>query len=62
MVNRIYSSELQPDEVDNSNTDAQVKDLYLSSSNGFVSCKIINSAISLILIYFIVIWKAQSMP
>ena len=50
MVNRIYSPELQLNKANTSDTEAQFLDLHLSISNGFVSSKIMISAMTLFLI------------
>ena len=50
MVNRIYPSELQLNKAYASDTEAPFLDLHLSISNGFVSSKIMISAMTLILI------------
>ena len=42
MVNRIYPPELQLNKANTFDTEAPFLDLYLSISNGFVSCKIYN--------------------
>ena len=40
MVNQIYSSELQLNKTNTSDTEATLMDLHLSISNGFISSKI----------------------
>ena len=50
MVNRIYPPELQLNKANTSDTEASFLDLHLSISNGFVSSKIMISAMTLILI------------
>ena len=50
MVNRIYPPELQLNKANTSDTEAPFLDLHLSISNGFVSSKIYDSAMTLILI------------
>ena len=49
MVNRIYPPELQLNKANTSDTEAPFLDLHLSISNGFVSSKIMKSAMTLIL-------------
>ena len=50
MVNRNYPPELQLNKANTSDTEAPFFDLHLSISNGFVSSKIMISAMTLILI------------
>ena len=50
MVNQIYPPELQLNKANISDTEAPFLDLHLSVANGFVSSKIYDSAMTLILI------------
>ena len=50
MVNRMYPPELQLNRANNSDTEAPFLDLHLSISNGFVSFKIYDKRMTLILI------------
>ena len=50
MVNQIYPPELKLNEANTSDTEAPFLDLHLSISNGFVSSKIYDNAMTLILI------------
>ena len=49
MVNQLYSTELQLNKINAPDNEASFLDLHLSVSNGFVSTKIMTSAMILIL-------------
>ena len=55
MVNQIYPHNLHLDKANTTDTEASFLDLHLSFANGFVSSKIYENAIALILILFLMV-------